>query len=379
MSVGSTVHFSGIDIVDGTPILDIKPFIPQYDAPACHSESLTLETNASTTDCSDDDVATDCSNKSTDVTRGRNVNTEANISACRHDDDGIKNEPVLEGSSSSLVKRGEMEDCEFSVSSGESERNDCASPSVGGKNDARETTTDCDLRPQTSVASSEPRLKPGLLCDAGQECSTVDDYHDEKVSKKDGFNNKSVGMVENEKAFHRKRLPEEVVTGYKTTATFKDQGLNGVASPEPDSLGEFPHGVDLEQSHNLSWETKSSDSATVDTSVAQWLTAPPVAKLQVSFTPTASAELQKFATQDVSNTDSNYRLDFLSGKEDIRAAIVSVLSEDPRSVYRRKKCQDALYFFTVDQVHVTCWFDENRAEVVRLQPLSYVEKLAKRS
>jgi tRNA-Thr(GGU) m(6)t(6)A37 methyltransferase TsaA len=30
---GNELHLSGVDLVDGTPILDIKPFIPSYDAP----------------------------------------------------------------------------------------------------------------------------------------------------------------------------------------------------------------------------------------------------------------------------------------------------------------------------------------------------------
>ncbi|XP_072946530.1 tRNA (adenine(37)-N6)-methyltransferase isoform X2 [Epargyreus clarus] len=31
---GNKIHFLGIDMVDGTPLLDIKPYIPQYDYPA---------------------------------------------------------------------------------------------------------------------------------------------------------------------------------------------------------------------------------------------------------------------------------------------------------------------------------------------------------
>ncbi|XP_065213747.1 tRNA (adenine(37)-N6)-methyltransferase [Planococcus citri] len=30
---GSSVYFSGVDMLDGTPVLDIKPYIPQYDNP----------------------------------------------------------------------------------------------------------------------------------------------------------------------------------------------------------------------------------------------------------------------------------------------------------------------------------------------------------
>lgn len=29
---GSTVHFEGNDMVDGTPVLDIKPYVPEFDA-----------------------------------------------------------------------------------------------------------------------------------------------------------------------------------------------------------------------------------------------------------------------------------------------------------------------------------------------------------
>lgn len=30
---GSTITFNGVDMMDQTPVLDIKPFIPHYDVP----------------------------------------------------------------------------------------------------------------------------------------------------------------------------------------------------------------------------------------------------------------------------------------------------------------------------------------------------------
>ena len=30
---GDTIHLAGVDILDNTPVLDIKPYIPQYDSP----------------------------------------------------------------------------------------------------------------------------------------------------------------------------------------------------------------------------------------------------------------------------------------------------------------------------------------------------------
>ena len=31
--VGRTLNVRGVDMVDGTPALDIKPFVPQFDVP----------------------------------------------------------------------------------------------------------------------------------------------------------------------------------------------------------------------------------------------------------------------------------------------------------------------------------------------------------
>ncbi|ESO05036.1 hypothetical protein HELRODRAFT_78112, partial [Helobdella robusta] len=45
--------------------------------------------------------------------------------------------------------------------------------------------------------------------------------------------------------------------------------------------------------------------------------------------------------------------------ESIKQAIIDVLSSDPRSSYRRNRCKDKLYYFTIDNVHVTCWFDDD--------------------
>lgn len=34
----NTIYFSGVDMVDQTPVLDIKPYIPQYDNPGFVSQ-----------------------------------------------------------------------------------------------------------------------------------------------------------------------------------------------------------------------------------------------------------------------------------------------------------------------------------------------------
>ena len=77
--------------------------------------------------------------------------------------------------------------------------------------------------------------------------------------------------------------------------------------------------------------------------------------LKINFTQRAISDLEK-----VPSTPN------LKNKGDLKQAIMDVLQEDPRSNYRRDKCTDKLYFFTVDNVKVTCWFDEDLAEVLKI-------------
>ena len=62
--------------------------------------------------------------------------------------------------------------------------------------------------------------------------------------------------------------------------------------------------------------------------------------------------------------------------EEAERSISDILREDPRSVYRKSQCGDSLYFFAVDVLHVTCWFDTlTSAQVIRVQPVCWASKL----
>ena len=58
--------------------------------------------------------------------------------------------------------------------------------------------------------------------------------------------------------------------------------------------------------------------------------------------------------------------------EAFRSLVSDVLAGDPRSIYRKDKCSDRLYFLELDGLHVTAWFDEDEegnelAEVLRIR------------
>uniref|UniRef100_A0A8C6TP63 tRNA methyltransferase O n=1 Tax=Neogobius melanostomus TaxID=47308 RepID=A0A8C6TP63_9GOBI len=63
------------------------------------------------------------------------------------------------------------------------------------------------------------------------------------------------------------------------------------------------------------------------------------------------------------------RFKFLRSTEEAIAAIRGVLSADPRSVYRRARCTDKLFYFTLDTADVTCWFGHGFAEVLQVRPV----------
>lgn len=63
------------------------------------------------------------------------------------------------------------------------------------------------------------------------------------------------------------------------------------------------------------------------------------------------------------------RFRFLKDSDEAIAAIRAVLSADPRSIYRRTRCQDRLFYFTMDTADITCWFGDGFAEVLQVHPL----------
>ena len=134
--------------------------------------------------------------------------------------------------------------------------------------------------------------------------------------------------------------------------------------------------------------------------IAPWITNPPITKLHVRFTQNALKQLQLFTGKTLkkeskavsislrfllqlftgktlkkeSKADGNskaFQLEYTKNVEELRHAIVQILENDPRSVYRRTKCDDRLYYFTVDTAHITCWFDTeaNVVEVLKLSPV----------
>ena len=100
--------------------------------------------------------------------------------------------------------------------------------------------------------------------------------------------------------------------------------------------------------------------------IAGWLEKPPISDLKVVFTERCEHDLCDLQTSLASGL---IQPKFLKSIEEAKESIAKILSNDPRSTYRRTKTSDRLYFFNVDIFHVTSWFDDEyeTAEVLKIK------------
>ncbi|XP_056121123.1 tRNA (adenine(37)-N6)-methyltransferase [Rhinichthys klamathensis goyatoka] len=249
---GDTLHLSGVDIIAGTPVLDIKPYIPDYDSP----KTRTDDTNS------------------------------------KYKQTSSFTDPM-----------------------------------------------DLDEEPDTLETSSEPSSELSLCPAAASDFSFSERSGSSEVTD----------------------VLEEVKNYLRQQQLFPENQDKNTDTPEGTSAGTNP----LSSS---SLRFGHEDYSTI----AAWVRAPPISNLNVRFTANADKELKEFLPCD--STDSTRpKFQFLKGPNEAVAAIHGILSADPRSVYRRTRCQDRLFFFTLDTADITCWFGDGCAEVVRVKPVQSSE------
>ncbi|XP_056227932.1 tRNA (adenine(37)-N6)-methyltransferase [Seriola aureovittata] len=263
--VGDTIHLSDIDMIAGTPVLDIKPYIPEYDSPQTriHMDVELYELN------------TNQSNVTTmeDLYKDSETDAQSGLRGERTNDDD-------------LVSQLSKDKCEADIPLIDSSR--------------------------VSAQFSLPKDLHGVL---------------------------------------------EEVKAYVTQGDFCQREEQVSDSPMDKPLEST---VDRPRYGEESYST-----------IAGWIREPPVSSLEVRFTPHAERELEEFLPTHLSGAPESVRprFKFLRSPEEAAAAIRGVLSADPRSVYRRTRCRDRLFFFTLDTADITCWFGQGFAEVLQVRPV----------
>ncbi|XP_026361952.2 tRNA (adenine(37)-N6)-methyltransferase isoform X3 [Ursus arctos] len=285
---GGAIYLSGIDMIHGTPVLDIKPYIAEYDSPQNSIEPLqdfNLQNNQY------NPPNTSQANGKTDSCDQRQLSRCDKPQACSH----TKEKPK----------------CPEDRTSGENYMKHDNSKIQQKSPQHRETAADLGLesRSDQSLSVAEEQIGPCCL--------------EKSISEEDT----------------EKRLT--------VTAQGSSAEMQPVAPLCPSRMADAAR-------HSV---------------VPAWVREAPVATLEVRFTPHAETDLKRLSSEGEPD-GSQPSFKYFQSAEEARHAIEAMLSADPRSVYRRKLCQDRLFYFTVDIAHVTCWFGDGFAEVLRIKPAS---------
>nr|XP_046272325.1 tRNA (adenine(37)-N6)-methyltransferase [Scatophagus argus] len=272
--VGDTIYLSDIDMISGTPVLDIKPYIPEYDSPH------TRMAMAYDTDTDQPDATSVSLNETTAIL---NLQKDSETDALSD----LKSERTDDDDFGSLLSRDVSEvDIPVKDSSGAS------------------TQISHHTHLQDVLQDVKAYVTQGDLCQVN--CESTDHVADSPKTE-----------------------PAE-------------------STADRPCYGEEAYST-----------------------IAGWIREPPVGSLEVRFTHQAEWELEQFLPSHLSGPceRDRPRFKFLRGPEEASAAIRGVLSADPRSVYRRTRCRDRLFFFTLDTADITCWFGRGFAEVLQVRPV----------
>ncbi|XP_035516746.1 tRNA (adenine(37)-N6)-methyltransferase [Morone saxatilis] len=265
-----TIHLSDIDMIAGTPVLDIKPYIPEYDSP--HTRMGT--------DSEPYDLNTD-QQQATTVSLNETTDT--------------------------LNLRKEEKD---------------------SQSDLKSETTDVD-----DLGSLLPDIPATDSSRGSAQFSLPKDFHN---------------VLEDVRAYVTQGDVRQV------SCESEDQVSDSPKTKPQESMVDHPcYG---EEAYST---------------IAGWIREPPVGSLEVRITPHAQRQLGEFLPPHLSGASESDRprFKFLRSPEEAAAAIRGVLSADPRSVYRRTRCRDRLFFFTLDTADITCWFGRGFAEVLQVRPV----------
>lgn len=326
--VGNTLFLSAIDLLDGTPVLDIKPYVPDYDKPP------SLE-------------------KKRDISRSQaSLNQPGSVSPGSQLVDRRSTVPMQQ----ILDLQSEPITCAFSIA--EWIRKPPINELDVKFSDEAVDQISCfhgeRLLPEQSLLKELHRKSDDLSV---QKCACLQKLKmglDRFAVKTTGEEPGSCKLGNNQIEVNPWKKPSGAGTCRSVSTDDRDGSCSKTSLNERtnESIGDTKYyGLQEE----LSLRGKSSFVC-----------------------EKVRGELKENVPQPV--TDSEllqssgvciYQLEMLSSPEEAKQAITDILRADPRSVYRRNCCQDELYCFSVDTMNVTCKFEETTVEVLRVEPVFY--------
>ncbi|XP_013788734.2 tRNA (adenine(37)-N6)-methyltransferase-like [Limulus polyphemus] len=324
---GEILHVTGVDILDETPVVDIKPYIPDYDTPFYQSmvkSSVILNSQHQ-------------SSETRSVSYGEKQ--EFDLTACHLPAYCLHKNDLNVNTNYPFNKHLEFPEKECKDKKSKFHKDNFPSKVDFSNSSEQDFEKKCN---NVLDLDSKPT----------NEKLNCDNVHTLSINKTLG--NKGIDYPENTGYFLTSDKHHEINSQEHCSLQYKVQ--DGTVADVVTTQG-----IPLQLT-----ETSSQSQ------IPAWVCGDHVPELAVYFTQRTEKILDNFHTYSAHSSTCNYCLKFLSGAVELKKVITSILKADPRSVYRRMHCTDRLYFFTVDTAHLTCWFDDSDAfvEVVNIKPLA---------
>lgn len=383
-----TIYFEGVDMVNQTPVLDIKPYIPQYDSPL-HIEKLSNGLRENDVNVVDIFHNPEETQNSSNGRSAESFNEDANINSERIELDISRDEeialrlqaeefqayPNLDGYD---VRRQSSQLMENYANTATSLENDESGADIhrgiyfvqDGSSDTR-----LDLDSSTEYgATSIAELQTDSVRDLNSRLHDVDINNSNNSTHVERDNDDEINYSENQ-ALRNSRLLDGADGPSTVCGTDIDlvsrHALHARVDNSPVRMGirEAPDGEEGFESQSLTPSRTLPDihaattisSGSMNTAlesnfseirIPDWISQPRTATLSVIFNERALMQLNEILDDKV---------------EEQKQAIENVLKEDPRSVYLRQRWGSQFYTFLIHDLHITCRFDDSRGVVTVFQ------------
>ncbi|XP_011315504.1 nef-associated protein 1 [Fopius arisanus] len=297
---GNTIIFEGVDTVDGTPVLDIKPYIPQYDSPL-YVEHLKLNGNPEEIERFQENGETFCEPPREDVSGDEELALRLQAEEFENSSNPETSPSILEGTEYLLPQGGAQV---------EAPTNESAVPSTPGDDDPRNSRLlDGADGPSTVCGNDMDVLNRRML----------NLRHD----------NSPVRMGVREAPDGEEGLESQAL---RPSQTASNTQIIPVSASRVNSL------------QNL----REDNLELVQVRVPDWISQSGSRALSVIFNERALRQLNEIVHDKA---------------DEQKRAIENVLKEDPRSVYLRQRWANQFYTFLIHDLHISCRFDDNRGVV----------------
>ncbi|EFN84634.1 Nef-associated protein 1 [Harpegnathos saltator] len=382
-----TIYFEGVDMVNQTPVLDIKPYIPQYDSPL-HIEKLSNRLRENNANASDmlhnmEEILNSSESQSIDsATDDVDVNNDEQVEpvdvsrdeeiALRLQVEEYEGYPNL-GSYDITRQPGQLTENRVNAVTLLQNVDISHRGSYRAQSRSPNATTEVDSSTDHSTTSATEATLADSIRDLNSRLQDVDmsnpeaartqrerdneiNYTGNQISRNsrllDGADGPStvcgtdVDLV-NRHVLHARVDNSPVRMGIRE-APDGEEGLESQALTPSQTLPNI-HAAASVPAGQANAMTESNFS---EIRVPDWISQPRTATLSVIFNERALMQLSEILDDKV---------------DEQKQAIENVLREDPRSVYLRQRWGSQFYTFLIHDLHITCRFDDTRGVVTVFQ------------